>query len=391
MPHAPTASGGTATPAGWSFVPEPILRGVIVPGVFAVEIEIGAGGFRVGGRLASAGAVTRSLLEVLPGSAPPILVVPHGLIPAGAAADLLYAPLATALATQVIAADQPIGVGAQGELDTAGTFRQWRPGSGSAPAGPATAAVGTLITIPAPESGPRGPAPIPVQPPGEPAGPDTTPSGYSSTSDTSAAPYPAGAHHQPPSTPATGDPSPQLPPVPWREQLDYPSTSDVASTATGAGVFQPPTRPTTTGPPYPAEAAPESTTDPGARHRSTLPSLSSTLDMGPPAGAAPAGPPPGPPGPEGFPAPAAGRGRRPAARGKESVRMTPPVAGVGPAPAPVSLRSAGPIARAEWSVPPGYSTAGRLTGPPVISGAAPSSAFAPTAPGPAAPGLSGPA
>ncbi|GIJ62438.1 hypothetical protein [Virgisporangium aurantiacum] len=169
---------GTRLPAGWSFLAEPVLTGDPVPGAFVVEINVDAGGFRVDGRLTPPSVVARAVAAVRAsagadaGRDDPVLVVPHGPIPAGPAADLLYGALADALGVLVTASDGPV-VLVGDKLTTPGEIQWWAPARGVVgvggdfpTAGPTTSAHPVDPAIPTPPP-PAPPAPPP--PPAEPA------------------------------------------------------------------------------------------------------------------------------------------------------------------------------------------------------------------------------
>ncbi|WP_431973556.1 hypothetical protein [Micromonospora haikouensis] len=128
-PLPPAAAGpppGRAIPGGWSFLdgegthrsdPEPL-------DVFLVEVAIGAGGFRVGGRPVPPGVLAGHLAAVWCDGRPVAL---RGSVPYPAAAGMLFGALADALARPVAASDARVEVTATGLLTTPGTFRRWHP------------------------------------------------------------------------------------------------------------------------------------------------------------------------------------------------------------------------------------------------------------------------
>ncbi|WP_343450481.1 hypothetical protein [Micromonospora oryzae] len=182
-PLPPAAAGpppGRAIPGGWSFLdaeeprrsdPEPL-------DAFLVEVAIGAGGFRVGGRPVPPGVLAGHLAAVWRDGRPVAL---RGSMPYPAVAGMLFGALADALARSVVASDARVEVTATGLLTTPGTFRRWHPRgpAGAArlvsdlgPVLPPRASTGRSVSPAPPEPAPSGtPAPEPAPSPPSPADP----------------------------------------------------------------------------------------------------------------------------------------------------------------------------------------------------------------------------
>jgi len=94
--------------------------------VFVVEIAVDSSGYRLDGRLMPPTRVADAIRRAQAGTSDPVVVVPHGLMPGGYAADLLYGALADALDQRVYASADPVD-GYTGDLLGSGAFRQWPP------------------------------------------------------------------------------------------------------------------------------------------------------------------------------------------------------------------------------------------------------------------------
>ncbi|MFE9182207.1 hypothetical protein ACFYMB_02620 [Micromonospora haikouensis] len=187
-PLPPAAAGpppGRAIPGGWSFLdaetpgqPDPAPLDA-----FLVEVEIGAGGFRVDGRPVPPGVLAGHLAAVWLDGRPLVL---RGSVPYPAVAGMLFGALADVLGRPVVASDARAEATATGLLTTPGAFRRWHPRD---PAGAAR-----LVTDLGPVLPPRArtaqsatPSPADPTPPARPA-PEPTPSPLSPADPTPPAP-----------------------------------------------------------------------------------------------------------------------------------------------------------------------------------------------------------
>ncbi|PZG19678.1 hypothetical protein C1I95_11230 [Micromonospora craterilacus] len=125
--EVPAGVPGIRTAAGWSFADGPVLGNGPVLAGFLVEIVVDVAGFRVDGRPVAPSGLARLITSCRLGDPRPLVIVPHGVLVQGSAADVLFGGLADVLEVPVHVAYGTVSRTATGLLQAAGTFRRWLP------------------------------------------------------------------------------------------------------------------------------------------------------------------------------------------------------------------------------------------------------------------------